>query len=122
MEAGYSARYSSETHISGDGGFTQSEQYSSSPYAYSSPPSVKPKANIRDSGPFPESVNDANLPRRLSILTNALNQGKPISVDDLMSLRIDNEVSYYSITFTFIYMHFTITGSIKAQSLLIITV
>jgi cyclin-dependent kinase 12/13 len=94
MEAGYNShRYNSEPHMGGDGMFGQGGPFSTSPYGYHSPPLIKSRSNPREGSHFPEYITEDTLARKLSNLTSALNQGKPISVDDLMSLRTDNEVT-----------------------------
>ncbi|XP_014223265.1 cyclin-dependent kinase 12 isoform X1 [Trichogramma pretiosum] len=92
MEAGYnSLRYISESQVVGESMLGQAGQYATSPYSYNSPPPVKTRSNPRDGSHFPEFTNEDSLARNLSILASSLNQGKPISVEDLMSLKIDNE-------------------------------
>ncbi|KAG7196669.1 hypothetical protein KM043_016004 [Ampulex compressa] len=98
MEAGYNShpnRLTTESHYGGENLFNQSGPFMVSPssYYYNSPPPIKPRSNVKgDVGSHMlELVVEDSLARKLSILTNALNQGKPIRVDDLMSLRSDNE-------------------------------
>lgn len=97
MEAGYnshSTRLGADTHY-GEDMFNQSGPYMVSPssYYYNSPPPVKPRSsNLKGDNQALEMCVEDNLARRLMFLTNALNQGKPIRVDDLLSLRPDNEV------------------------------
>lgn len=102
MEAGYNShanRLSTESHYGEDGLFNQSGPFLVSPssYYYNSSPSIKASTNLK--GDITTHVIEGNaedtLARKLSILTNALNQGKPIRVEDLMSLRSDNEVNGY---------------------------
>lgn len=64
-----------------------------------------------------ELCAEDSLARKLSILTNALNQGKPIRVDDLLSLRSDNEVNANSPCFKYFILaifHSIITANIFA--------
>lgn len=98
MEAGYNShanRLSTESHYGGDGLFNQSGPFLVSPssYYYNSSPPIKSSTNPK--GDITSHIIEGNaedtLARKLSILTNALNQGKPIRVEDLMSLRSDNE-------------------------------
>ncbi|XP_076653986.1 cyclin-dependent kinase 12 isoform X2 [Halictus rubicundus] len=96
MEAGYNShpnRLGAESHYGGDNLFNQSGPFMVSPtsYYYASPPPVKPRLKGDPSSHLTELCAEDSLARKLSILTNALNQGKPIRVDDLMSLRSDNE-------------------------------
>ncbi|XP_003704023.2 cyclin-dependent kinase 12 isoform X2 [Megachile rotundata] len=64
---------------------------SSPSYYYTSPPSVTPRPKGENTSHITELCTEDSLARRLSILTNTLNQGKPIRVEDLMSLRSENE-------------------------------
>ncbi|XP_015177135.1 PREDICTED: cyclin-dependent kinase 12 isoform X2 [Polistes dominula] len=99
MEAGYNShtnRLSTESHYGGDGLFNQSGPFMVSPsssYYYNSPPPIKSSINLKGDATSHtiEGNTEDTLARKLSVLTNALNQGKPIRVDDLMSLRSDNE-------------------------------
>lgn len=100
MEAGYNShpnRLGAESHYGGDNLFNQGGPFMVSPssYYYASPPPVKPRLKGDTSSHLTELCAEDSLARKLSILTNALNQGKPIRVDDLMSLRSDNEVNNY---------------------------
>lgn len=98
MEAGYNShpsRLGAEAHYGEDNLFNQSGPYTATPYYFNSSPLVKPQSNLKGDNPSFEMCAEDNLARRLMILTNALNQGKPIRVDDLLSLRIDqSEVLY----------------------------
>lgn len=99
MEAGYnSLRYNTEhPHMAGDGMFGQGGAFTTSPYGgYNSSPLLKPRCNPRESAHFPDYATEESLARKLGHLAGALNQGKPISVDDLMSLRTDHEVLRFS--------------------------
>ncbi|KAJ8680042.1 hypothetical protein QAD02_015829 [Eretmocerus hayati] len=90
MEAGYNSRqFTSESQMSADGMFSQLNQFHSSPYGYHSP-LMKSRSN-RDGPHFPEYSNEDTLARKLNVMAAAMNQGKPISIDDIMSLRTDNE-------------------------------
>ncbi|XP_066589252.1 cyclin-dependent kinase 12 isoform X2 [Prorops nasuta] len=97
LEAGYNShptRLGADTHYGGDHLFNQSGfMVSPSSYYYNSPPPIKPRSNPKgeNASQMFEIGAEDSLARKLSILTNALNQGKPIRVDDLMSLRSDNE-------------------------------
>lgn len=97
MEAGYNShpnRLGADAHYD-DSLFNQGGPYMVSPssYYYNSPPPIKPRSsNPKGDNQALEMCGEDNLARRLMILTNALNQGKPIRVDDLLSLRPDNEV------------------------------
>lgn len=97
MEAGYNShphRLGVEAHY-GEDMFNQSGPYMVSPssYYYNSPPPVKPRSsNMKGDNQTLEMCAEDNLARRLMYLTNSLNQGKPIRVDDLLSLRPDSEV------------------------------
>ncbi|XP_012233397.1 cyclin-dependent kinase 12 isoform X2 [Linepithema humile] len=90
MEAGYNShpsRLGGEAHYGEDNLFNQSGPYiATPPYYFNSSPVAKPQS--KGDNP-PEMSTEDNLARRLMMLTNALNQGKPIRVDDLLSLRID---------------------------------
>lgn len=98
MEAGYNShqnRLGAEVHYGEDNMFNQSGPYMVSPssYYYNSPPPIKPRSsNLKGDNQALEMCVEDNLARRLMFLTNALNQGKPIRVDDLLSLRPDSEV------------------------------
>lgn len=72
-------------------GDTRPYMVSSPSYFYVSPPPVTPRPKGDTSSHMSELYTEDSLVRRLSLLTNALNQGKPIRVEDLMSLRSDNE-------------------------------
>lgn len=100
MEAGYNShpsRLSTDAHYGEDNLFNQSGPYiATPPYYFNNSPLVKPQSNLK--GDNPEMCTEDNLARRLMMLTNSLNQGKPIRVDDLLSLRIDqNEVLHTKI-------------------------
>lgn len=87
MEAGYS----SETNRV-DGMFNQGP-FAGSPsgYFYNSPPPLK-GALKSETACFTETSSEDSLAKKLNSLTNSLNQGKPINVEDIMSLRTSNEV------------------------------
>lgn len=106
MEAGYnSIRYSSsEPHASGDEVLSQVAPFVSSPYEYNSPLVLKPRNNPREGMNFQEHLAEDSLAQKLNILTAALNQGKPIRVDDLMSLKTSNEVCLFLILFYFLIL------------------
>lgn len=94
MEAGYNShpsRLGVEAHYGEDNLFQQSGPYivSTPSYYYNTSPTVKPQSNLKGDNQPLEMCTEDNLARRLMILTNALNQGKPIRVDDLLSLRSD---------------------------------
>ncbi|XP_011136639.1 cyclin-dependent kinase 12 isoform X2 [Harpegnathos saltator] len=97
MEAGYNShpnRLGAEAHYAEDNIFNQSGPYMVSPssYYYNSPPPIKPRSsNLKGDNQALEMCVEDNLARRLIFLTNSLNQGKPIRVDDLLSLRSDSE-------------------------------
>ena len=94
MEAGYNShRFGLETHMEEEGIFGHGGPYGSSPYSYNTTPPIKSRSNVRDGSHFLELNAENSLARKLLNLTGALNQGKPISVEDLMSLKIDNEVN-----------------------------
>ncbi|XP_029033045.2 cyclin-dependent kinase 12 isoform X2 [Osmia bicornis bicornis] len=113
-------RLGPESHYAGDNMFNQSRPYmvsspsyyytsptpvtprskgdasrpymvSSPSYYYTSPPSVTPRPKGDNTSHITELCAEDSLARKLSILTNTLNQGKPIRVEDLMSLRLENE-------------------------------
>lgn len=93
MEAGYNShpsRLGAESHYGEDNLFNQSGPYvvSTPSYYFNTSPSIKPQSNLKGDNQSDMCTED-NLARRLMILTNALNQGKPIRVDDLLSLRLD---------------------------------
>lgn len=98
MEAGYNShpnRLIMEAHYGEDNLFNQSGppyMVSPSSYYYNSPPPIKPRSNLKGDNQTLEMCMEDNLARRLMILANTLNQGKPIRVDDLLSLRPDSEV------------------------------
>lgn len=98
MEAGYNShpsRLGAEAHYGEDNLFNQSGPYvaSTPSYYFNTSPPVKPQSNLKGDNQSLDMCIENNLSRRLMILTNALNQGKPIRVDDLLSLRSDqNEV------------------------------
>ena len=96
MEAGYNSHSRlSEAHFGGDVLFNQEIPYGSSPsgYYYNSTPPIKPRSSTKGGvAHFLEFNAEDSLARKLNFLTNSLSQGKPIIVEDLMSLRIDNEV------------------------------
>ncbi|XP_023288505.1 cyclin-dependent kinase 12 isoform X3 [Orussus abietinus] len=101
MEAGYNSHGSrmpgEPGHFGPENLFQQGGPFavSPSPYYFNSPPAVKPRVppstGHQDAGPGVCGTSDDSLARRLTLLTNALSQGKPVRVDDLMSLRSDNE-------------------------------
>ncbi|XP_044015147.1 cyclin-dependent kinase 12 isoform X2 [Aphidius gifuensis] len=90
MEAGYNS-----TNYNNDSMFGESSTFgvSSPAYYYNSP--VKNRTNQRTDNNTNQRDLQLNtedsLARKLSSLTGALSHGKPIRVDDLMSLRLDNE-------------------------------
>ncbi|XP_063972966.1 cyclin-dependent kinase 12 isoform X2 [Diachasmimorpha longicaudata] len=91
MEAGYSSH---GPNFGSNDGILEGNTYSVSPgaYYYNSP--VKTRTNQRCEGGDVQGMDlntEDSLARKLSHLTGALSQGKPIRVDDLMSLRLDNE-------------------------------
>lgn len=92
MEAGYNS-----SNYNNDGMFGESSTFgvSSPAYYYNSP--VKNRTNQRTDNNTNQRDLQLNtedsLARKLSSLTGALSHGKPIRVDDLMSLRLDNEVN-----------------------------
>ncbi|XP_011297181.1 cyclin-dependent kinase 12 [Fopius arisanus] len=88
MEAGYS----SHANFGSNDGILEGNTYSVSPGGYYYSP-IKSRINQRGEGDVQGmDVNtEDSLARKLSHLTGALSQGKPIRVDDLMSLRLDNE-------------------------------
>lgn len=111
MEAGYNShpnRLSTESHYGGDNLFNQSRPYmvSSPSYFYVSPPPVTPRPKGDTSSHMSELYTEDSLVRKLSLLTNALNQGKPIRVEDLMSLRSDNEVSIFELMMKYFLKYF----------------
>ncbi|KMQ97876.1 retinoblastoma-binding protein 8 [Lasius niger] len=90
MEAGYnSSRLGPEGHYGEDNLYNQSGPYivSTPSYYFNNSPPVK--SNLKGDNQPLEMCTEGNLARRLMILTNSLNQGKPIRVDDLLSLRSD---------------------------------
>ncbi|EZA62427.1 Cyclin-dependent kinase [Ooceraea biroi] len=94
MEAGYNShpsRLGAETHYGEDNMFNQGGPYvvSTPSYFFNSSSPVKPQPNLKGDNQSLEMCVEDTLARRLMILTNALNQGKPIRVDDLLSLRLD---------------------------------
>lgn len=99
MEAGYNShpsRLGAEGHYGEDNLFNQSGPYivSTPSYYFNNSPPVKSQSNLKGDNQPLEMCTEGNLARRLMILTNSLNQGKPIRVDDLLSLRSDQtEVS-----------------------------
>lgn len=93
MEAGYNShpsRLGAEGHYGEDNMFNQGGPYvvSTPSYFFNSSSPVKP-SNLKGDNPPLEMCMEDTLARRLMILTSALNQGKPIRVDDLLSLRPD---------------------------------
>jgi len=98
METGYNShpnRLGAEGHYSEDM-FNQGGPYvvSTPSYFFNSSSPVKPQSNLKGDNQSLEMCIEDTLARRLMILTNTLNQGKPIRIDDLLSLRPDqNEVS-----------------------------
>lgn len=120
------SRLATESNYGGDNLFNQSRPYmvSSPSYYYASPPPVTPRPKGDTSRPYlvtspsyfyvspppvtPRPKGDStshiielcgedHLARKLSVLANTLNQGKPVRVEDLMSLRSDNEVHTYKL-------------------------
>lgn len=94
MEAGYNShpsRLGAEVHYGEDNLFNQSGPYivSTPSYYFNTSPPIKSQSNLKGDNQPLEMCTEDNLARRLMILTNALNQGKPIRVDDLLSLRSD---------------------------------
>lgn len=87
-------------------GDTRPYMVSSPSYFYVSPPPVTPRPKGDTSSHMSELYTEDSLVRRLSLLTNALNQGKPIRVEDLMSLRSDNEVSIFQLMIKYIFKYF----------------
>lgn len=100
MEAGYNShpsRLGAEAHYGEDSIFNQDGPYvaSTPSYFFNSSSPIKPQSNLKGDNQPSEVCGEDTLARRLMILTNALNQGKPIRVDDLLSLRPDqSEVNY----------------------------
>lgn len=97
MESGYNTHVRlSEAHFGGDALFNHDIPYGSSPSGYyNSTPPIKPRSNTKgDASHFLEFNAEDSLARKLSFLTSSLTQGKPIIVEDLMSLRTDNEVFF----------------------------
>lgn len=109
MEAGYHShlpRLGVETHYSGDNSFPQSGGFMGFPssYYYASPPPIKPRCESKSEHVHSSEPNsEDSLTRKLNALTEALNQGKPIRVDDLMSLRPDNEVGNVLLDYQFYF-------------------
>lgn len=102
MESGYNTHSRvNESHFGGDSTFCNQEiLYGSSPtgYYYNSTPPIKTRSNIKgESSHFLEFNAEDSLARKLNYLTVSLSQGKPIIVEDLMSLRTDNQVIVFSI-------------------------
>ncbi|XP_029663193.1 cyclin-dependent kinase 12 isoform X2 [Formica exsecta] len=97
MEAGYNSHPSrlAEGHYGEDNLFNQSGPYivSTPSYYFNNSPPVKSQSNLKGDNQPSEMCTESNLARRLMILTNSLNQGKPIRVDDLLSLRSDQTES-----------------------------
>lgn len=101
MEAGYNShgnRIGVEPPFGGESLFNRNAPFVVSPssYYYNSPPSVKSRGNQKqgESGShYVDNSAEDSLARRLNSLANALAHGRPIRVEDLMSLRSDNEVS-----------------------------
>ncbi|XP_012256402.2 cyclin-dependent kinase 12 [Athalia rosae] len=99
MEAGYNShgnRIGAEPPFGGESLFNRNAPFVVSPssYYYNSPPSVKLRTNQKQGetgSHYSEANTEDNLVRRLNSLANALAHGRPIRVDDLMSLRSDNE-------------------------------
>lgn len=87
-------------------GDTRPYMVSSPSYFYVSPPPVTPRPKGDTSSHMSELYTEDSLVRRLSLLTNALNQGKPIRVEDLMSLRSDNEVSIFELMMKYFFKYF----------------
>lgn len=85
MEAGYN----SSNYNNGMFGESSTFGVSSPAYYYNSP--VKNRTNQRTDNNTNQINTEDSLARKLSSLTGALSHGKPIRVDDLMSLRLDNE-------------------------------
>lgn len=97
MESGYNSHSRlNETHFGGDNFCNQEILYGSSPtsYYYNSTPPIKSRSNIKgESSHFLEFNAEDSLARKLNYLTTSLSQGKAIIVEDLMSLRTDNQVN-----------------------------
>ncbi|XP_020291519.1 cyclin-dependent kinase 12 isoform X3 [Pseudomyrmex gracilis] len=93
MEAGYnsqSSRLGTEAHYGEDNLFNQGGPYmvSTPPYYFNS--SVSPgKSNLKGDNQLLDVNTEDNLVQRLMALTTALHQGKPIRVEDLLSLQLD---------------------------------
>ncbi|EGI60357.1 Cell division cycle 2-like protein kinase [Acromyrmex echinatior] len=91
MEAGYNSypsRLGAEAHYGEDNLFNQSGPYIvSTPSYYFNTSPIKSQSNLK--GDQSLECTEDNLSRRLIVLSNALNQGKPIRVDDLLALRSD---------------------------------
>ena len=111
MEAGYNSHTdchrAAESQFGGDGIFGESGPFIVSPssYYYNSPPpgcvvriGARVTGAIRSQGQqqhqqrLPEVNGEESLARKLTVLTGSLIQGKPIRVDDLMSLKLDHDV------------------------------
>lgn len=84
-------RLGPEGHYTGDM-YSQNPFAGSPPYPYNSPPPYK-RSNPKESQ-FVDLNTDDSLARKLNLLTNSLNRGKPINVEDIMTLRASNEVSW----------------------------
>lgn len=83
------------SNFGSEGMFGESASFNLSPstYYYNSP--SKSRMNVKgDMIPHSSELHtEDSLARKLSLLTGALSQGKPIRVEDLLSLRLDNEVT-----------------------------
>lgn len=98
MESGYNSHSRlSETNFGGDTFCNQEILYGPSPtsYYYNSTPPIKSRPNIKgEPSHYLEFNAEDSLARKLNYLTSSLTQGKPIIVEDLMSLRTDNQVIF----------------------------
>lgn len=95
LEAGYNSH--GQSGFGGDGIFGEGGSFIISPssYYYNSPTKARSNAKGDVGLQNSELYTEDSLARKLNLLTGALTQGKPIRVDDLMSLRLDNEVNNY---------------------------
>ncbi|XP_015512702.2 cyclin-dependent kinase 12 isoform X1 [Neodiprion lecontei] len=99
MEAGYNShgnRIGAEPPFGGESLFNRSAPFLVSPssYYYSSPLPVKSRGNQKQgdtSSHYLDQNTEDSLARKLNCLASALAHGRPIRVDDLMSLRSDND-------------------------------
>lgn len=83
LEAGYNSQSNLE-------GLFESSFAVSPSYYYSPAKRTGAGPGVKDT--FNHDTEDS-LARKLNSLAGALGQGKPIRVDDLMSLRVDNQVN-----------------------------